>query len=474
MRPAVSPAPTSGGRDRVPALGEREASAAVEPKPDALPSRRRGQRRDAVQPAVVELELEPDAVLERQARVTTRAAQRAGWIEHARGRAASAARPSPSSQRAVVAEEPGDVGARRLLQQLARRSASPTSSPSIRISSRSASAHASARSWTTTSVARVSRAQRRDGVLEQRWRGPRRRARRTARRAAGRRARPRAPGRGGRAGARRPTAPRPGGRRGARPRSLAAPSRARLCALGRGTPHQASASITFASTVRRARSGDCSAIATRPWRSTVPSAGSAARRPARRAACSCRRRWGRAARPPRRGAARGRRRATTSRSPRRTRHVLARAAAYLGRGAARSRRRPEAHADAAAPAAGAGRARPISTRISAISTIPIASRVGVVGGVGLVQRRAGERLVVAVDVAADDHDRRRPRTATCRAPRSPRRSRRSAPRAAASGRELPPAGAEQPRLRRAGPGGSPWIAAALSATTYGSARTSGR
>ena len=91
---------------------------------------------------------------------------------------------------------------------------------------------------------------------------------------------------------------------------------------------------------------------------------------------------------------------------------------------------------------------PIRIRISADQHDPERDRVGVVGGVGLEQRRAGERLVVAVDVAADDHDR---------ADLGQRRSERRDEAAitpilasrSASAASWQPAGAERSRLRRA-------------------------
>ena len=83
--------------------------------------------------------------------------------------------------------------------------------------------------------------------------------------------------------------------------------------------------------------------------------------------------------------------------------------------------------------------------------------------VDLVQRRARERLVVAVDVAADDHDRGRPRTA--RAERRDHRRDHADPRLAQ--REHRTAAAARRRARAPGPAarrGSPWTAAAVSAT----------
>ena len=83
----------------------------------------------------------------------------------------------------------------------------------------------------------------------------------------------------------------------------------------------------------------------------------------------------------------------------------------------------------------------------------------VVGVVDLRDDRARQRLVVALDVAADDDHRRRPPTASRRAPRSPPRSRRSWPRAgpAATSCARP---APSARACASSPGGSPWIAAA--------------
>ena len=134
----------------------------------------------------------------------------------------------------------------------------------------------------------------------------RRRARRTARRAAGSRARPPARGPGARAGARRRTARRPGARRGDRRCSAVECGHRALAALSpAATPHQASASSTFLSAVRCAMSADCSAIADAAVAGDRAGGGLGALRPGSRAACSCRRRWGRAARRSRRHGARG-------------------------------------------------------------------------------------------------------------------------------------------------------------------------
>ena len=143
----------------------------------------------------------------------------------------------------------------------------------MRISRRSASAHASAAVVDDDERGSGLRSQRRRRSPGAAWPGPQRRARQTARRGAAHRAP--APGRapGGHGAARRRTAsPRcalPGARRASSP----APADARRARSARGTPHQARASLTLSSTLRRARSGAWRAVATRPWRTISPCAG---------------------------------------------------------------------------------------------------------------------------------------------------------------------------------------------------------
>ena len=194
----------------------------------------------------------------------------------------------------------------------------------------------------------------------------------------------------------------------------------RLAALGsarpaRGTPHHASASVTLVRTLRRARSGDWRAIATRPLRSIrplpaaelPPSASSSVLLPAPLGPSS----------------------ATSSPARSSQAHVahdfpIAPSDAQVAGSATepclaqvrRSRRRPEAHADPAARALKQTHSAH-QHEDQADEHDPERDRVCIAGGVGLEQHRAGERLVVAVDVACRRSRSRRPRTAWLRAPR---------------------------------------------------------
>ena len=292
-----------------------------------------------------ELELQPDPVLERDsAGDSGLAAARPGRAR--RGPAGSAARSSPSSS---CPSKPRKRATTALGGRSSRSRGGPeaTRRPSIRISRRSASAHASARSWTTTSVARVGASAVPTAHPRAGSPGPRRRARRTARRAAGRRARTaiararwtrrRSPPDSVAAGRRErcsaPIARSASRARSARSRAWNAPPGERQHDV---REHGAAGQVG-----RLERDRDAAAAldpALRPAQ---------ARRRARRAACSCRRRWGRAARRSRRARSSALTSCTTSRSPRRTLSCSQRSSARRRR-RRRSRRRPEAHADPAA------------------------------------------------------------------------------------------------------------------------------
>ncbi len=243
-------------------------------------SRRRGRR-----PVRVRAGRRPPAGSTRVTRASSGPAGRAG-------RAPGASAPSVAvTQRAVVAEEPGHGGARRPVEQLARRSVGDEP-PSI-----------------STAADRRAPTPRRD-------RGRRRASPARHERTAA--PRPRAASRalGVEAGERlvehqdvgphgdRPREVHPAAlaarqrRRGAFARGArriaASASRGALRARARGTPHQPSASSMLASTSPREigrlqRNGDAAGR-------SICRSPAAARPRARRAACSCRRRWARAAR----------------------------------------------------------------------------------------------------------------------------------------------------------------------------------
>ena len=236
----------------------REPRAAVDPDTDVSPGRGAGERGDRVQAAVVELELEADAVLERH-RAGDARLERAGRVERdvrgPRQHQLVAVFEAP-----VVAEEARDHHARAAARAArgadrtrpgghrsgsagGRRAPTPRPGRGRRPASRACSSAAPT-------------ARPRAG-----WPGPRRRGRRTARRASARRDGPRSRGRGGRGDARHPTASPRGAAPGGRRRSRGAPrGRARPARIAARPTTRARASRSRAR-VRRARSGDCSAIA---------------------------------------------------------------------------------------------------------------------------------------------------------------------------------------------------------------------
>ena len=122
--------------------------------------------------------------------------------------------------------------------------------------------------------------------------------------------------------------------------------------------------------------------------------------------------------------------------------VLAGKQHAVGRGVRWSPRRCGSASGCRCPDAGAGRDRTsgAGSARSARSRPPPHPHSA---AADVVKRCARERLVVAVDVAAEDGDRRRLRTGPCPAPRSSRPSRRSSP-------HVMPAPAVEGGRRRAG------------------------
>ena len=108
-----------------------------------------------------------------------------------------------------------------------------------------------------------------------------------------------------------------------------------------------------------------------------------------------------------------------------------------------------------------------STRASSTSTFAVAPAGSAADEVE--QHGRGERVRLAADVAADDHDRADLGQRRAAAPRSPPRSRRRAPRAAPARARREARGAERARLVEQARRAAPATAAAVSATTIGSA-----
>ena len=250
----------------------REAHAPGHPQADLVAGHRAGQRRHREQPALVERELEPDAVLERDRPASpARAAAPPGRSPRGgRGRAGSRRCAAPACRRSRGTGPPRrSVGAR------AARAGRPVGDQA------SLEQHQQPVGQSPRLGSVVDYHQRRRGPRAQRGSGVVEHRRPRGRVEAGERlveqqhvgAHRHRPAPGARAVARRPTACLPCGRSGDRPSSPPAPPAARSRRWARGTPHQPSASSTLAVTVRRARSGDCSASATRPERVIAPAGG---------------------------------------------------------------------------------------------------------------------------------------------------------------------------------------------------------
>ena len=250
--------------------GRRERSASVHPYAHRIPRPRRRKRRDRVDASALQFELEPDPVLERD-RPLDPGPQRPGRVEpHVRG---------PGEQDgAGVLEDPSNPR-KRATSAVGGASSSSRGGPdggergrrSARAGGRRAPTPRPGRGRRRASPASSSAAPRRRRRAG--WRAPPRRGRRTARRAAGR------PGATAIARARwtrrrsPPDSSAP--RRSARwpaPIAASAAARAVVALRARHAPPGERRASTLASTLRRARSGDCRATATRPRRSTVPAA----------------------------------------------------------------------------------------------------------------------------------------------------------------------------------------------------------
>ena len=261
-------------RRRTPSSGPRRPRRRRAARRTVSPSAGPGIRRGGPAPSPpLERDLAEHAVLLRDP-PRDRPAQRGRRVERDLRRAAGSARRAASRTAPV---KPRNAATARLggRSSTVRGVPGAASRPSSSTISRSASAHASARSCRTTNVARSGSRSTDGGVAQQRGAGRRVDARRTARRAAATSARSAI----ARARCTRRASPpesAPAGRSASSP-TLQALQRldARApAARPSARPTTPSAASTFARTERRASAGACSAAATRPSASTRPATGS--------------------------------------------------------------------------------------------------------------------------------------------------------------------------------------------------------